>query len=351
MPVKRALWLESFFEAVVCVVALQARADPNGHSKLIDASSSAVSIPNTRRFEVTSKVNGRRYAISVALPYEECPKHGCGVLYVLDGDFYFASAADAARTGNAPAVAVVGIGYPNDPAFVRAVLSRHQPLSAPFNSMPKLQAAIELERTRDLTLPATDREMAAQRQITVDQLGSKDVGGLNDFLKTIEIDVKPRVAALLTVDPLNQAIFGHSLGGLAVLHALFTDPGAFRTFIIASPSIWWNAKAVLVDEAKLAMTVRAGTASPRVLLTVGGEESTAPKVVPPSWGMSTAEVDIALQRARMVENASELASRLAALRGKKQLVVKFAVFDQQDHGISPWPALGRGISFAFPHDQ
>ena len=311
----------------------------------------AVSIPNTQRFEITSTVNAHRYAISVALPYEPCPKQGCGVLYVLDGDFYFASAADAVRKGNAPGVAVVGVGYPDDPAFVRGVLARHQPLPALLNSMAQSQAAVELERTQDLTLAATDEELAAQRQVTAYELTATDVGGLDDFLKTLETDVKPRIATLITLDSSNQAIFGHSLGGLAVLHALFTNPGAFRTFIIASPAIWWNERAVLLDESQFAQAVRSGAAEPRVLLTVGGEESTAPKVVPSNWGMSAAEVDSALQRARMVENVRELAVRLTALRASTGYVAQYAVFDQQDHGISPWPALGRGISFAFPHDH
>jgi uncharacterized protein len=348
--VKRGPWSLSLAGAIIWVLILQAYAGPKARTKP-DAAPlpTAVSIPNTRRFEFASKVNGHRYAVSVALPYEPCPEHGCGILYVLDGDFYFASAADAVRLGNAPGVVVVGIGYPNSPAFVQVVLSRHQPLSAPYNSMPKSQAAIELERTYDLTLPATDEELAAQRAITVDALTSTSVGGLDDFLTMIKTDVKPRVAALVSVDSTNQAIFGHSLGGLAVLHALFLNPGAFRTFIIASPSIWWNNSAVLLDEPKFAAAVQTGNTNPRVLLTTGSDESTAPRVVPPNWGMSAAEVGTALRRARMVDNAGELAARLKVLQGSAGYVADYAVFDQQDHGISPWPALGRGISFAFPH--
>ncbi len=305
-----------------------------------------VSIPNTRRFEFTSKVNAHRYAVSVALPNVPCAPPGCGVLYVLDGDFYFASAAGAARL-NAPGVVVVGIGYPSNAVFVKTVLAAHQPLSAAYQSMPKSQAAIELERMYDLTLPATNEELIAQRDITVDEQTSNSVGGLDDFLQTIETDVKPRVAKLVAIDSTHQAIFGHSLGGLAVLHALFVKPDSFRTFIIASPSIWWNKRAVLADEPRFSAAVRAGTATPRVLLTVGGTESTPPKVIPPSWGMSAAEVDTALQRARMVENAAELAARLKTLRGHAGYLIDYAIFDEQDHGISPWPALGRGISFAF----
>jgi uncharacterized protein len=305
-----------------------------------------VSIPNTRRFEFTSTVNAHRYAVNVALPMVPCASVGCGVFYVLDGDYYFTSATGAARL-NAPGVVIVGIGYPASLAFVNSVLAAHQPLTAAYRSMSKSQAAIELARTYDLTLPASNADLMAQRDITVDAQISTAVGGLDDFLRTIEIDVKPRIARLIAIDPSKQAIFGHSLGGLAVLHALLVNPDRFRTFIIASPSIWWNERAVLADVPRFSTAVQAGTAMPRVLLTVGGNESTPPKTVPPSWGMSAAEVDTAMRRARMVKNTAELAARLKALRGGPGYIVDYAIFDQQDHGFSPWPALGRGISFAF----
>src|SRR5207237_9175141 len=131
-----------------------------------------------------------------------------------------------------------------------------------------------LQRQYDLTRAATDAERAAQTAPGETPLRSANVGGLDDFLKTIETEVKPRVAALAHIDSANQALFGHSFGGLATLHALFVEPNAFRTFLISSPSIWWNNKVVLADERKFAAAVAAGQAAPRILVTMGGEEST-----------------------------------------------------------------------------
>jgi alpha-beta hydrolase superfamily lysophospholipase len=54
-----------------------------------------------------------------------------------------------------------------------------------------------------------------------------NVGGVDDFLQVIEKEIKPRVAALVPVNAGNQALFGHSIGGLAVLRALFTEPMRF----------------------------------------------------------------------------------------------------------------------------
>jgi len=81
-----------------------------------------VSIPNTRRLEFVSKVNGHRYSINVALPFEPAPERGYGVLYVIDGYSFFASATEATRDWNAANVVVVGIGYPTDSGFVNGAL-------------------------------------------------------------------------------------------------------------------------------------------------------------------------------------------------------------------------------------
>jgi uncharacterized protein len=293
-----------------------------------------VSIPNTRRLEVTSAVNGHRYSINVALPFEPAPPKGYGVVYVLDGDMYFASAAEAVRgPDKAPGVVVVGIGYPDDPAYVQSVLSQRGPIAPLFDGLPSFRIAPYLERLYDLTLPTGDQALVEMSQQGLPKYRSKDFGGLDDFLKTIETEVKPRVAALVPIDLANQAIFGHSLGGFAALHALFVEPDAFRTFIIASPSIFWNNKAVLADKDKFAAAVNSGQASPRVLVAIGADEST-PTELPSNWAM--------------VGNGRDLVAWLKTLHGGPNYVVEdYAVFDKTTHAYSPWPALSRGISFAF----
>jgi ferri-bacillibactin esterase len=307
-----------------------------------------ISIPNTRRIDFISKVNGHRYSISIALPFERAPARGYRVLYVLDGYSYFASATEAVRGfGNAPGVIVVGIGYPDDEAFVRSVLAKRGPVPNWLRAQPRWRCAAQLERIFDLTLPASDKELDDQAFPGDPRQKSQNVGGLDDFLKTIEAEVRPRVASLVAVDPTEQALFGHSLGGLAVLHALFVEPNAFRAFIIASPSIWWNNRAVLIDERKFATTIDSGQASPRVLVTMGSEESTPPRY-PASWGIDDDALKPFYQKVRMVENGAELVTRLKALHGRPGYVVEdYGVFDKLGHNLSPWPALARGISLAF----
>src|SRR5262245_51135485 len=80
----------------------------------------------------------------------------------------------------APAI-VVGIGYPTDD--IRDIFARR--------------------RLFDLT-PSP-----------VGAPGRSGGGGLDAFLRVIEDEVKPFVAARYRVDPAKQSIYGYSLGGLA----------------------------------------------------------------------------------------------------------------------------------------
>lgn len=305
-----------------------------------------VSIPGTRKIDFSSQVNGRRYSLRVGMPLIPPPETGYPVFYVLDGNGYFASAVEAVRENdNAPHVLVVGVSYPEDCDYVESVLASHRPLPPYFERFSPHMAACSILRDYDLTLPATDEELAKQGGSGAK---AKDFGGLDDFLATIEKEVKPRIAALTKTDPSDQAIFGHSLGGLAVIHALFTEPSAFRTFIAASPALCWNELAVLAGEAELAQKLRSGAARPRVLITMGSEEGRADAAVATKLGVDPREYAELIERARMVENARELTQRLQALRTSCALEVEdFALFEKQNHGISPWPSLGRGITFAF----
>lgn len=303
-----------------------------------------VSIPHTRKIDFVSGVNGHQYSISVALPLLPAPESGYRVLYVLDGYSYFGSAVEAVRA-SVHDVVVVGIGYPSDPGSMKKAIESLGPLPE-LDELTLMTYAFGLRRMYDLSLPVS-AELLARENIPTFNLTTDQVGGLDDFLATIETEVKPRVEELVSIDHSNQAIFGHSIGGLAVLHALFVEPNAFRTFIASSPSIWWSQKAVLANEEKFLAAVNAGNVSPRVLVTMGSEEE-RPIPVPAGLKMEQAELDARIRRNRMVENARELTARLQALRGSNGYQVEdYAVFPKQGHGHAPWPALGRAIEFAF----
>jgi predicted alpha/beta superfamily hydrolase len=174
---------------------------------------------------------------------------------------------------------------------------------------------------------------------------AEDFNGLQTFLRTIEVDIKPRVEALVPIDRTNQTLFGYSLGGLAVIEALFTAPTAFRGFVAASPSIWWSSRAVLAGEPGFSDAVTAAKVTPRVLLTVGGDEQRLPDL-PPALADKRAAIAESIDSARMIDNCTELAARLKALRGAPGYEVTGCLtFPGQAHGISAWPAIGQAIEF------
>jgi len=314
-----------------------------------------VFVPDTRRIAFVSKVNGHAYSIDVAWPEALQPPGGYPVIYVLDGNAYFASVTDAVRAnGNAPQAIVVGIGYPAaDPAWRAAYLAKIKFLPAGLPTVQAAGRAISLARVYDLT-SAVDDDSLKQAVATGVTATAADFGGVDDFLKTIETEVKPRVLALaaenhVKVNQQNQTLFGHSLGGLAVLDALFTEPGAYRTFVAASPSIWFADRAILAKEAAFDAMVTSGKAAPRILITVGADEENASNL-PAALAGRQAQLAALLKKDRMVGNACDLAARLQTLHGAAGYeVADCAVFAHQEHGISVWPAIGRAVSFAFPH--
>ena len=73
-----------------------------------------------------------------------------------------------------------------------------------------------------------------------------------------------------------------SLGGLAALRSLFRNPTTFSAYIVASPSIWWDNKTVLVDEAAFSKRVLSGELQLNVVVTSARDEQyhgTDPKLL------------------------------------------------------------------------
>jgi uncharacterized protein len=310
-----------------------------------------VSIPSTQRIQFTSAIDKESYTLFVRVPLTPPPPDGYPVIYVLDGDLLFGMATDIGMTvGNAPVVVAIGHGVFENMEVVAKHAKRKPGDTSPMG-LADIGGALNTFRFHDLTLPVAENHRAP------DWVGltPANVGGVDDFLKIIETEIKPKVAAAARINAANQALFGHSIGGLAVLRALFTEPKAFRTFIAASPSIWWDADAVLKDEKKFGETVEANKASPRVIITVGADEPNSPN--PPQSFIATlppdkaealgAYVKMASQWSGMVNGAKDLATRLGKLHGEASYKVQFIAFEGENHASVIPAALSRGMHFAF----
>jgi hypothetical protein len=243
----------------------------------------------------------------VSTPAKWDPDKAYPVLYVLDGNENFGTASDIVsrhnRLGLSMPGLVVGIGYPTDDP-------------GEFNR----------RRWRDLTIsPSKDPKEAGM------------FGEADAFIRVLEEEVRPLVAANYRTDPSRQGLWGYSYGGLTVLRILFRTPAAYSTYVAASPSIWWGDREILADEVRFAKTAANGDVKLRLLITSASGEQYR--------GNDPAKA--AADKARMVDNASELAQRLGKLNPER-IAVAYTVFDGEVHPSVPPAALSRAVRFAFP---
>jgi hypothetical protein len=293
-----------------------------------------VEVPYASYYDFTSAVTGRDYRIFVSIPPVEPPVGGYAVLYLLDGNSAFTTAAYVVGGlllgGEIRPTVVVGIGYQTvEPAALGA---------ARFGDLATLA-------TPDWIAALLKRAPSGIPGLSVDTVCEVD-----RFLQVVETEIKPAVARLTRIDASNQALMGHSLGGLTVIRALFSAPQSFRSFAAGSPSIWWAGGNVLAAESQFAAEVTAGRAQPRVLIATGGDEQAVTPAAARYYG-SEALAKEAVDVARIVDNASELGQRLSLLMDGSRFLVRTIVFAEESH-MSVVPAfITRGVRYSFSTDE
>jgi hypothetical protein len=269
---------------------------------------------------------GLSYRIMISAPRGQAPPNGFPVFYVLDGDGWFETAVQIARVrewGHLPPSIIVGIGYP----------------SRQFFDGPR--------RNYDFTPPGS-----------VDpDFDPHELGGADAFLEFLTQVVKPWLAQRYRLDPEHQTLFGHSMGALFVLHAMYTAPQSFNVYLAASPPIRFSNR-LLVREAS-AFEQNPARRAVRALITVGALESRpSPQQVDDYRRYFTANpaatgglsVEEALRQTfppspRGFDKVREL-RELAAQLKRSGANVTFAVFDAEEHTASAVDALNRGVPFA-----
>lgn len=282
---------------------------------------------NALQIDFRSAIRSRDYRLMVSIPGKPAPERGHPVVYLIDANLHFGIAVDTMRVQacwpDVRDAVIVGIGYPTD----------------------RLSVALDL-RMDDLTTPIQDTMrrlpwFAAMKEPT------HGYGRMDDYLCMIDEEIKPRIAALASVDAEDQTLMGHSLGGLTTLHALFRRTASFRHFVAIAPSIWWNDREVLQFEAPFIERVRAGGVQARALLSVGELES-QPRYPHAYADKLPADEDGFRRMAaycRMVENVQELGARLAAEQ-RPGFQLQTVVHLGDDHNMVPPAGIARGIRYA-----
>jgi iron(III)-enterobactin esterase len=237
----------------------------------------------------------RHYRLWVGKPDRPAPATGYPVLWMLDGNAALGAlnAQQLSQLAAGQAPLLVAVGYQTDQRIERT------------------------GRTFDYTPAVPGR--AEQR----DPLTGEPSGGVDAFLDLLTEKMRPLVAGMAPIDLQRQTLWGHSYGGLAVLHALFTRPGAFSDYAAASPSLWWNDGAILREAQGLQQ--RLGDSRPRLLLMRGSEEPANPR------GPVKGDVE---------RPARELTADLARVQG---LQVRFERFEGLGHGPMLPASLGKVI--------
>ncbi|MCP3057650.1 alpha/beta hydrolase [Myxococcus sp. K38C18041901] len=182
----------------------------------------------------------RRIAVYLPPGYDTAKEARFPVLYMPDGglqeDFpHVASAVDAAiRAGEMRPVIVVGIE----------------------NTV----------RKRDMTGPS---EVAADRELVPVS------GGSAAFRAFIRDELIPDISRRYRVTE-ERAVIGESLAGLFLMETFFLQPELFDTYLVLSPSLWWNGEA-LVNQAGAHLASRPGLRA-RLYVSSANETDIVPAV-------------------------------------------------------------------------
>lgn len=127
---------------------------------------------------------------------------------------------------------------------------------------PVIVVGIEnTERRRDMTGP-TDIE--ADRKI------APRVGGSANFRAFIRDELMPTIRQRFRGNG-QTAIVGESLAGLFIVETFFQEPELFDTYIALSPTLWWNARA-LVRGADERLRAQARWAGRTLYLATAGDD-------------------------------------------------------------------------------
>ncbi|QDT33114.1 Ferri-bacillibactin esterase BesA [Thalassoglobus polymorphus] len=258
-------------------------------------------LAQTEVFDFTSR-RGSVYRIFISEPKGPASVDGYSVLYVLDANANFGTLVEAQRhqsRGRAglksTPVVLVGIGYPTE---------------GPYDFK---------RRTYDLTTPALPENLPRRP-------GGREwpkSGGADEFLDFIQGELKPHIESRVRIDRSRQAIYGHSFGGLFVLHTLFSRPDAFQNYIAASPSVWWNDYATLKAEKQFSTSVVEFDSRKRLLITLGELELTE------DGGPAALLAPTAAKKT--FGNTKDFAERLASLEAE-QFTFSYREFPGEDHG-------------------
>lgn len=293
--------------ACALMLALPAGAQPNLSQRTgITIADTGVAGYRFDSIRVQSAETGQRYRLRIAIPERPASPSGYPVAWMLDGNAALMDldAAILRRLAKSPSAPVlVFVAHDND--------LRIDGGARAYDYTPRRPGGEEAQR---------------------DPQGARRNGGADAFLDLIAGQAMRSVTALAPVDPARQALWGHSYGGVFVLHALFTRPQVFASYGAADPSLWWGDGYLLQEEAE---AVAWPGVPPRLQIWQGSGATAGFRTLPSGRDPVAAEN---MRRARQSvppDTAAKMAQRLRA-RG---MTVDF----QELPGLSHGQTLGASL--------
>ena len=72
-------------------------------------------------------------------------------------------------------------------------------------------------------------------------------GGAENFVKFLSLELFPYLTNNFPIQKEDNAIYGHSFGGLFGAHVLINHTDLFDNYLLLSPSLWWDHRKTLKD--------------------------------------------------------------------------------------------------------
>jgi uncharacterized protein len=282
---------------------------------------------NAKRIDFTSKVNGKDYRLLICEPAGEPPADGWPVIYLIDGNLHFGITVDTMRIQacwpETQDAVIVGIAYQTD----------------------SVQTALAV-RNHDLTPPIAQQVLDSSWMKNM-PVGAEGFGGQSAYLRMIEEEAKPLATQHARINPKDQTLIGHSLGGLTCLSALFSNSHCYQRYVAISPSIWFANRWVLSLVDSFKAQVRSGSVNAGLFLSTGEFEQSDPPFPPfPKSKMPMPEnvFHEMMKDCAMVTLPAQLTERLKPLCGP-QFNMKFVVHMSEDHRSVVPAGIAGGIYY------
>ncbi len=185
-----------------------------------------------------------------------------------------------------------------------------------FKMPPTIVVGIaNVDRKRDFTFDPVNKEELKKTHLTT--------GGSAKFIEFIEKELQPYIKANYSTND-STYLLGQSLGGLLATEILLKKPYLFSSYIIVSPSLWWNDEA-LIKEAP-ALLAKQKDQKRWVYVSVGTE-------------------------GKMMEGGAAELVKLLRQAGKPQLQLHFVPLPKENHATILHNSVYAALGILYPPKQ